>query len=69
MTIGPQGQPTKSRAGKDHRWEGPPENRPRGYKPAVDDPDATPDAANETLNNPDRRDLGDALKQRRDTDR
>ncbi|MCO5160974.1 MAG: hypothetical protein M9939_07545 [Mesorhizobium sp.] len=31
------------------RWEGPPENRPRGYLPAQDDPESEPDAAGETL--------------------
>ena len=31
------------------RWEGPPENRPRGYLPAVDDPARDKDAAGETL--------------------
>lgn len=31
------------------RWEGPPENRPRGYLPALDDPETKPDAAGETL--------------------
>lgn len=41
------------------RWEGPPENRPRGYLPALDDPIKTPDAAGETLKSPDRKDVGD----------
>lgn len=31
------------------RWEGPPENRPRGYLPAKDDPETDRDAAGETL--------------------
>ncbi|WP_082549895.1 hypothetical protein [Mesorhizobium sp. Root157] len=31
------------------RWEGPPENRPRGYLPAVDDPETDRDAAGENL--------------------
>jgi len=31
------------------RWEGPPENRPRGYMPAKDDPETDRDAAGETL--------------------
>ncbi len=31
------------------RWEGPPENRPRGYLPAKDDPHTNPDAAGETV--------------------
>ena len=44
------------------RWEGPPETRPRGYLPAKDDPSTDPDAAGETLKNPDRRDLGDAAR-------
>ena len=26
------------------RWEGPPENRPKGYEPARDDPKHAPDA-------------------------
>ncbi|MCV0395311.1 MAG: hypothetical protein K5872_07760 [Rhizobiaceae bacterium] len=48
------------------RWEGPPENRPAGYRPAKDDPDTNPDAAGETLKNPDKKDIGDAMKQRGD---
>lgn len=43
------------------RWEGPPENRPGGYLPANDDPDRERDAAGETLTNPDKRTLSDAL--------
>lgn len=31
------------------RWEGPPENRPRGYLPPVDDPKRNPDALGETV--------------------
>lgn len=31
------------------RWEGPPENRPRGYLPAEDDPEVDRDAAGENL--------------------
>ena len=46
------------------RWEGPPENRPRGYLPAEDDPDVDRDAAHENLQDPDRSDLGDFAKQR-----
>jgi hypothetical protein len=42
------------------RWEGPPENRPRGYLPAKDDPAKDRDAAGENLKDPDKRDLGDA---------
>jgi hypothetical protein len=41
------------------RSEGPPENRPRGYLPAKDDPIHAPDTTGETLDNPDRDDLGD----------
>lgn len=44
------------------RWEGPPENRPRGYLPARDDPSVSRDAAGENLKDPDKHDLGDALK-------
>ncbi|RUU13792.1 hypothetical protein EOD23_03330 [Mesorhizobium sp. USDA-HM6] len=47
------------------RWEGPPENRPPGYLPAKDDPDEDRDAAGENLKDPDKRDLGDALKTKR----
>ena len=42
------------------RWEGPEENRPRGYLPAKDDPASERDAAGENLNDPDRRTLADA---------
>jgi hypothetical protein len=58
----PQGAPGTS----DERphWEGPPENRPRGYLPAEDDPETARDAAGETLKNPDRRGPDDALKTR-----
>ncbi|WP_442580735.1 DUF2934 domain-containing protein [Mesorhizobium sp. ASY16-5R] len=44
------------------RWEGPEENRPRGYLPAVDDPNTARDAAGESLADPDKRDLSDAFK-------
>ena len=44
------------------RWEGPPENRPRGYKPAKDDPARDRDAAGENLSDPERHTLADALK-------
>lgn len=43
------------------RWEGPPENRPRGYLPANDDPARDRDAAGENLADPDRSDLSDAF--------
>lgn len=48
------------------RWEGPEETRPRGYLPAKDDPENDPDAAGETLRNPDRRTLSDAFATRDD---
>lgn len=44
------------------RWEGPPETRPKGYLPAKDDPENDRDAQGETLKNPDRRKLSDAVK-------
>ena len=47
------------------RWEGPEENRPRGYLPAKDDPDENRDAVGENLQDPRKRDIGDALKTRR----
>lgn len=43
------------------RWEGPVENRPRGYLPAEDDPYNEKDAAGETLKHPDRQTLADAV--------
>ncbi len=46
------------------RWEGPPENRPRGYRPAKDDPATDRDAAGENLQDPEKSDLGDAGKTR-----
>ena len=46
------------------RWEGPEANRPRGYLPAEDDPETDRDAAGENLRDPERKDLGDALKRR-----
>jgi hypothetical protein len=47
------------------RWEGPPDNRPRGYLPAKDDPAEVPDAVGETLKEPKKENLGDAFKQKR----
>ena len=46
------------------RWEGPAENRPRGYLPALDDPETNRDAAGENLRDPERRNLADAMTQR-----
>jgi hypothetical protein len=63
-------KPTEGRPGttdQEPRWEGPPETRPRGYKPAKDDPSENPDAAGETLKNPDRDDAGSSfVKTRKD---
>ena len=47
------------------RWEGPQENRPRGYLPAKDDPEEDRDAAGENLQDPDRSDPSDAFKTRK----
>lgn len=44
------------------RWEGPEENRPRGYMPAKDDPENDPDAAGETLRHPRKRTVSDAFR-------
>lgn len=46
------------------RWEGPQQNKPRGYLPARDDPETNRDAVGETLQDPAKTDLGDALKTR-----
>ena len=48
------------------RWEGPPENRPKGYLPAIDDPENDRDAAGENLKDPDKRNLSDAFKTKRE---
>ena len=48
------------------RWEGPEESRPAGYLPAIDNPDTDRDAAGENLRDPEKKDLGDALKTRRE---
>lgn len=64
MTAPKNGPPGTSDQ-KPH-WEGPPENRPRGYLPAKDDPAEDRDAAGENLKNPEKRTLGDAFKQRGD---
>lgn len=44
------------------RWEGPKENRPRGYLPAKDDPDLDRDAVGENLQDPRKKSLTDAMK-------
>jgi len=51
------------------RWEGPPENRPRGYLPAKDDPNTNHDAAGETLKDPDRKKLSDGAKTKAELDK
>lgn len=48
------------------RWEGPPETKPRGYMPPKDDPKRDRDASGENLNDPDRKKLSDAVKQKGD---
>ncbi|MBW9091962.1 hypothetical protein JNB91_29770 [Rhizobium wenxiniae] len=44
------------------RWEGPQENRPKGYLPAKDDPDTEEDAVGETNADPVKRKVTDAMK-------
>lgn len=44
------------------RWEGPQGSRPRGYMPATDDPEVDRDAVGENLQDPRRKNLGDAGK-------
>lgn len=51
------------------RWEGPPENRPRGYLPAEDDPSTERDAAGENLQDPDRSGLEDAFTTKKSKER
>lgn len=48
------------------RWEGPPENRPRGYLQAKGDPATDRNAAGANLNDPEKLDLGDAFKTKGD---
>ncbi|MDX3924789.1 MAG: hypothetical protein QHC90_03145 [Shinella sp.] len=52
--------------GQSPRWEGPKENRPRGYMPAKDDPERDRDAEGENLNDPSREKLSDAGKTKGD---
>lgn len=47
-------------------WEGPQENRPRGYLPATDDPDVDRDAVGENNKDPERRNLSDATRTKGD---
>ena len=48
------------------RWEGPEETRPRGYLPAVDDPDKDRDALGENNADPSREKVTDAGKTKGD---
>ncbi len=48
------------------RWEGPQENKPRGYMPAKDNPDVDRDAVGENNCDPLRRNLSDAVKTKGD---
>ncbi|MDP9813858.1 hypothetical protein J2W42_006734 [Rhizobium tibeticum] len=48
------------------RWEGPKENRPRGYLPAKDEPDVDRDAVGENNQDPELRRPSDALKTKED---
>lgn len=48
------------------RWEGPQENKPRGYMKAKDDPDRDEDAVGETNANPQKTSVSDALKTKED---
>ncbi|MCO6187827.1 hypothetical protein [Rhizobium sp. L1K21] len=50
------------------RWEGPEENRPRGYMPAKDDPDIDRDAVGENLQDPRKENVSDAMKTKDDQD-
>lgn len=52
-------KPEPGTTGDRPRWEGPEETRPRGYRPAKDDPDRNRDAAGETNADPSRENLGD----------
>ncbi len=48
------------------RWEGPQENKPRGYMMAKDDPDRDEDVVGETNANPQKNSVFDALKTKDD---
>lgn len=50
------------------RWEGPQENRPRGYLPAQDDPEIDRDAVGENLKDPRKKTVSDAMKTKNDQD-
>ncbi|KXG87301.1 hypothetical protein [Agrobacterium bohemicum] len=64
-----KGDPTDGAAGttdQSPRWEGPVENRPRGYLPPDDDPDEDRDAMGENNAHPEKTKISDALKTRDD---
>jgi hypothetical protein len=44
------------------RWEGPEATRPRGYLPAKDNPEIDRDAVGESLQDPRKKNVSDALK-------
>jgi hypothetical protein len=48
------------------RWEGPQENRPRGYMPSKDDPDIDRDATGENLQDPRKHNVSEGFKTRDD---
>jgi hypothetical protein len=48
------------------RWEGPQENRPKGYMPAKDDPDKDRDAHGESNSDPEVKKVSDAFKTKGD---
>jgi len=52
--------------GQSPRWEGPQENRPRGYMPAKDNPEIDRDAVGENYQDPVRKNPSDAGKTRGD---
>jgi hypothetical protein len=54
MTDEPKNDPAAGTTDQKPRWEGPPENRPRGYLPAKDDPNKDRDAVGENNEDPDR---------------
>ena len=48
------------------RWEGPEENRPRGYLKPKDDPERDRDAVGENLRDPRKKRVSDAMKTKDD---
>lgn len=66
MSDSPHSNGTPGTTDQWPRWEGPQENRPRGYLKAKDDPDRDRDAVGENLKDPRKKNLGDSLKTRED---